>query len=67
MRTWLREEREKAQFTQKFMAEKLGITENYYILIEHGDRQKKMDITLATKLADIFSIPISRIVELENS
>lgn len=65
MRAWLREERLKKGYTMAQMGEKLGITESYYCLIEAGERQKKMDITLAVKLAKIFSIPALHIVELE--
>lgn len=49
------------------MSKKLGISESYYCLIENGERQKRMDISLLTKLSDILSIPISEIVKLEES
>ena len=51
--------------TQKEVAEKLMVSEAYYSYIESGDRQKRMDLTLAVKLSGIFGIPIERIVELE--
>lgn len=35
------------------------------ILSENGERKKKMDLTLATKLANIFSLKIQQIVEFE--
>ena len=67
MREWLKEQREKKGLTMKEMAEKLGISEGYYSYIEAGERQKKMDITLVTKLADIFRLKIQQIVEYERS
>lgn len=66
MRDWLKEQREKKGLTMKEMAEKLGISEGYYSYIEAGERQKKMDITLVTKLADIFHLKIQQIVEYES-
>lgn len=65
MRDWLKEQREKKGLTMKEMAEKLGISEGYYSYIEAGERQKKMDITLVSKLADIFRLKIQQIVEYE--
>ena len=47
------------------ISEKLGISESYYCLIENGERQKRMDISLLIKLADILEIPITEIVNLE--
>ena len=66
MRDWLKEQRMKKGYTMKEMAEKIGISEGYYSYIEAGERQKKMDITLITKLSDIFRLKIQQIVELES-
>ena len=65
MREWLREMRTKSGITQGKMAEELHITQSYYSMIEDGERQKKLDLTLAAKLAVIFSVPIEQIVQLE--
>ena len=65
MRDWLRKCREKNGITQAQMAKKLDITESYYSYIESGDRQKRMDITLVSKLSAIFDLPIQQIVEFE--
>lgn len=67
MRAWLKEERLKKGYTMAQMGEKLGITESYYSLIEAGERQKSMDISLAVKLAKIFSMSTLQIVELEET
>ena len=65
MRGWLREHREKEGITQAEMAKKLDISEGYYSYIESGDRQKRMDITLVSKLSAILGIPIQQIVKFE--
>lgn len=65
MRKWLKEQRVNHSLTQLQVAEKLGITEAYYSYIEKGERQKRMDITLVSKLSKIFSLPIRQIVEWE--
>lgn len=65
MRDWLKKCREENGITQAQMAKKLDISEGYYSYIESGDRQKRMDITLVSKLSSIFDLPIQRIVELE--
>lgn len=66
MRKWLLEARTKSGLTMAQMADKIGISESYYSYIENGERQKNMDITLATKLSMILNIPISEIVEMES-
>lgn len=66
MREWLKAQREEHGLTQARIAEKLGISEGYYSYIENGERQKRMDITLVTKLSDIFHLSIQQIVEFEN-
>ena len=65
MRDWLMKIREEHGMTQLEVAKKLDISESYYSYIESGERQKKMDIALASKLSVVFSVPIERIVELE--
>ena len=65
MRDWLYEARKAKGLTQLEVARKLDISEQYYSFIEKGDRQKKMDITLASKLSTIFGISVKRIVEME--
>lgn len=59
------EARKKAKLTMNETASKLGISEGYYSLIESGERQKKLDITLAVKLSDIFGVSLDFIVQQE--
>ena len=66
MRDWLKEKRVGSGFTMAQMASKLDITESYYSMIEAGDRQKKMDVALASKLSVVFDMPLKMIAEYEN-
>ena len=45
MREWLINLR--GNIPQSEIAEKIGITQQYYSYIENGERQKKMDISVA--------------------
>lgn len=65
MRDWLRNLRIEKHLTMKDMGEKLGISESYYSMIESGERQKKMDLIVVSGIASVFSIPVSRVIELE--
>ena len=67
MREWLYGARVDAGLTMKQLSEKLCISESYYSLIEGGTRQKKMDISLISKLSDALCLPLSVIVDYENS
>lgn len=64
-RTWLFEARTGSGMTQLEVANKAGVSESYYAMIEKGQRQQRMDITLAAKFSSIFNIPLDRIVEME--
>lgn len=57
--------RKNANLTIKETASRIGISDGYYSLIESGDRQKKLDITLAVKLADTFGVSLDYIVQQE--
>ena len=67
MRDWLVEARKNANMTQLQIAEKLNISEGYYSYIESGERQKKMDITFAIKLANVLNMPIQMIIDYEEA
>lgn len=65
MRGYLYDLRTSRGYTMREMGEKLGISEVYYSLIEKGERQKRMDITLAVKLSEALSVPLATIVDAE--
>ena len=66
-RKWLRELRESKGFTQQRMAEMLGMSRQYYFLIEHGGRKAKLDIALAKQLSQILGISLKRICDNESA
>lgn len=66
LRNWLKELRENRKLTQQNVADLLGITKQYYQMIEACERQRKMDIALLTKLSEIFQISLIKLVELES-
>lgn len=65
MREYLRELRKKADMSQAAVAEKLGISQNYYSTIETGDRQKNIDLSIVVRLAEIFGVSVEWIAEQE--
>jgi len=65
MRHWLRDARMNKGFSMKQMGEALDISESYYSLIENGERQKRMDITLVSKISAVTGLPIGEIAAYE--
>lgn len=65
MRDWLKQKRLDYKLTQQDVAKKLGITTQYYQLIESNQRQNKLDFSLVIKLSDIFDMDMSEIARLE--
>ena len=65
MRSWLKGLREKSKFSQTELASRLNIAQQYYSLIENGERQKDLDLSMATKLAKIFDVSIDWIIAEE--
>lgn len=65
MRDWLIRARTDKGMTMKQMGEALDISESYYSMIEAGERQKRMDLTLVSKLSSVLGIPIADIASLE--
>ena len=67
MRDWLKEARTQQRLTMKQMADAIGVTESYYSMIESGNRQKKMDVSLAIKLGNVLGLSLQEIVDAENA
>lgn len=67
MRTYLKNIRTHSKLSQNDIAKKLGVTRQYYSLIESGDRQKKMDIELIQKLSVVFNVSVEYIIEQETA
>ncbi len=66
MRKWLKEKRTEKVMSQRNVAEKLGMTQQYYNLIENDERKKELDVSLLTKLSNIFEMSIEEIIRLES-
>ena len=67
MREWLKEARLAQKLTQKQVADAIGVTEAYYSMIESGDRQKKMDLSLAIRIANTLGISLDEVVVAEGT
>lgn len=67
MREYLKRLREEKQMSMQDVADKIGISRQYYQMIECGERQKKMDITLVKKISDVFNVPLSEIISEEQA
>ncbi len=67
MRSWLRDLRLSKKLTQKELASMIGVSQTMYSRIENGDRQKDMDLSIASKIANIFRISLKRINEFEEA
>lgn len=65
MREYLKKLRTEHGYSVETMAEKLGITRQYYHMIEAGERQQNMDISLVSRIALILGIEITYIVSEE--
>lgn len=67
VREYLIEAREKAGLTQQDVANRIGISRQYYQMIETGERQKRMDLSLVGGLSVVLNIPIAEIVQRESA
>lgn len=65
LREYLVDLREQRNESQQDVADALGISRQYYCMIENGDRQKRMDVTLIAGLANHFGISVAEFVSLE--
>lgn len=66
MREWLKQKRTEQNLTMAEMAEKIGITESYYSMIEADKRQRSMNFALVSKLSAIFGMSLEQVAELES-
>lgn len=66
MRDYLKKARENSGYTQKYVAEQIGISQNYYCDIENGVRQKDLKIDILIKLSKLLNIPIETMISEES-
>lgn len=67
VREYLIEAREKAGLTQQDVANRIGISRQYYQMVETGERQKRMNLSIAGSLSVVLNIPIAEIVQRESA
>ena len=65
MREYLKKLRTDKGLTMQEAAKAFGISKQYYEMIESGERQKKMDITLLMNIANLFGVSLESIVAEE--
>lgn len=65
MRRYLIELRNEHGYSQQDVADKLNISRQYYQMIESGERQKKMDISLASSIATLYGISVMDVEKFE--
>lgn len=65
LRGYLKNVRTNKNLSQQEIATKLDISLSYYNQIENGERQKDLDLSMATKLAKIFDVSIDWIIAEE--
>ena len=65
MREYLKKLRTDRGLTMQEAAAAFGISKQYYEMIESGERQKKMDITLLMNIANLFGVSLESIVAEE--
>ena len=64
-RQWLKDLRTAKGLTVTEAARKLELSQPYYSLIEAGERQKRLELSLAAKIADLYHITIDQILRLD--
>lgn len=64
-REYLKKLRADAGLTTQEVADAFGISKQYYSLIETGASQKRMDITLVRRIADLFGLTLEQVAEEE--
>lgn len=67
MRVYLKDLRKNKRFTQQNVAKQLGISPQYYSLIEKGERKENLDVATLCGLAKVFDVPLSVLVEKERT
>lgn len=67
MRQYLVSLRNEHGYSQQDVADKLNISRQYYQMIETGERQKKMDISLASSIATLYGISVMDVEKFEKA
>lgn len=65
MRMWLKKLRDERNMTQQQIANDMSMTQQYYHLIENGDRQQDMGLSIMEGLSNVLNVPIQIIIDAE--
>ena len=65
MRQYLQELRLNKGYTQRYVAHEVGITPQYYLKIEKGERGNKMSFLIGCKLAEVFDVELDEFYQAE--
>lgn len=66
IRTYLMKYRKQNKKSLHTMAEELGVSRNYYNLLEKGKKGDKMTLATAYKIAILLKISLEDVLDLEN-
>ena len=66
MRNYLKLYRNEKNISQGELADKIGISQNYYCYIENGERQQNISLDLLQKLSKALEIPLEELIQKEN-
>ena len=65
MRQYLQELRLNKGYTQRHVAHEVGITPQYYLKIEKGERGNQMSFLIGCKLAEVFEVELDEFYQAE--
>ena len=65
MRYWLQNLRKQRNINKSQMARLMDVSRQQYSFIESGERQADMNLSTATKIAEIFNITLDKVWEFE--
>ena len=66
LREYLKKLRQDMRMSQQAVADKMGVYQSYYNMIETGERQADMNLSIMRKLAAVFGVSMEYILEEEN-
>lgn len=65
MRAYLCSIRDKNGLTKRELSQRLGISESYYNLIEHGSRQKNISVRFLYELSKVLNVSVKTLIDQE--
>ncbi len=67
LREYLKKIRKEKGLSQKTIANKLSVSQQYYSLIEKGERKDSLSAMMLCKLAKIFDVPVVELINEEDA